>query len=77
MHAEYLVKMANDIGLFFHSDVGPAAAPAEIAKHIQRFWDPRMRQQIGAHLAAGGEGLLPDSRRAVEIVAAQSRPAAS
>lgn len=77
MHAEYLVKMANDIGVFFHSEAGPEAAPAEIAKHIQRFWDRRMRQQIVAHLSSGGEGLTPDTRRAVEIVAAQLKPAAA
>ena len=75
MHAEYLVKMANDIGTFFHGDVGSAAAPAEIARHIQRFWDRRMRQQNVAHLGTGGAGLTPEARRAVEIIAAQ--PAAA
>ncbi len=75
MHAEYLVKMANDIGTFFHSEAGPGAAPAEIANHIQRFWDRRMRQQIVAHLADGGEGLSPEAHLAIEIVARQIKPA--
>lgn len=70
MHAEYLVKMANQIGAFFHGESGSEAAPADIARHIQRFWDKRMKAAIIAHLAAGGDGLSPEARRAVEIVAA-------
>jgi formate dehydrogenase subunit delta len=69
MHAEYLVKMANQIGAFFHAESGPEAAPADIARHIQRFWDRRMKAAIVAHLTAGGEGLNPEVRRAVELVA--------
>ena len=77
MHAEYLVKMANEIGAFFHAEAGPEQAPAEIARHIQRFWDRRMREQVVAHLAAGGEGLSAEARRAVEIVAATLKPRAA
>ena len=40
---EHLVAMANDIGDFFDGEVGPADAPASIAMHLQRYWDPRMR----------------------------------
>ncbi len=70
MHAEYLVKMANQIGAFFHAESGPEAAPADIARHIERFWDKRMRSAIVAHLGAGGDGLDAEVRRAVELVAA-------
>ena len=66
-----LVYMANQIGAFFVAqDVG--TAPAKIAEHLRKFWDPRMRLAIVAHLDAGGDGLHPMVRQAVEMV----RPAA-
>ena len=72
MHIEYLVKMANDIAAFFHAQSGPDA-PREIAGHIRRFWDPRMRRQIIDHGAAGGEGLVPEAKQAIALLA---KPAA-
>ena len=65
MSAERLVQMANDIGHFFAAESQRAEAIAGIANHIQRFWDPRMRRQILAHLQAGGEGLEELPREAV------------
>lgn len=65
MSAERLVQMANDIGHFFKAEPQRADAIAGIANHIQRFWDPRMRRQILAHLQAGGEGLEELPREAV------------
>jgi formate dehydrogenase subunit delta len=56
--------MANQIGKFFVSEDGKTAV-AGIADHLQKFWDPRMRSEIIAHLAAGGEGLDPAVREAV------------
>jgi formate dehydrogenase subunit delta len=63
--AERLVQMANDIGHFFAAEPKRADAIAGVAGHIQRFWDPRMRRQIAAHLAAGGEGLEDLPREAI------------
>ena len=60
-----LVYMANQIGKFFVTQGEEQAVPA-IADHLQRFWDPRMRAQILKHLDAGGVGLDPPVRRAVE-----------
>jgi formate dehydrogenase subunit delta len=59
-----LVMMANQIGRFYapQKQVEPAAA---IATHIEKFWDPRMRAAIIAHLAAGGADLDPPVRAAV------------
>ena len=54
-----LIYMANQIGTFFKSQ-GPDKAVASIAEHIGKFWDPRMRKQIFAHLDAGGAGLDPN-----------------
>jgi formate dehydrogenase subunit delta len=60
-----LVYMANQIGKFFVTQSDEQAIPG-IADHLQKFWDPRMRAQILAHLDAGGAGLDPPVRRAVE-----------
>lgn len=65
MSVEHLVHMANDIGHFFAAEPKRADAIAGIAGHIQRFWDPRMKRQILAHLQAGGEGLEELPREAV------------
>jgi formate dehydrogenase subunit delta len=59
-----LVYMANQIGTFFASQ-SPDKASAGIAEHIAKFWDPRMRATIIAHLNAGGAGLDPAVREAI------------
>jgi formate dehydrogenase subunit delta len=60
-----LVYMANQIGAFFRSQGGEAAVKGT-AEHIKKFWDPRMRNAIFAHLDAGGDGLDPPVRQAIE-----------
>lgn len=67
MDTEYLVKMANDIAAFFHAQSGPDA-PNDIAGHIKRYWDRRMRRAIMAHGAAGGEGLVPEAKQAIALL---------
>ena len=57
MQQNDMVRMANQIATFFHSQ--PASeAPNGVATHINKFWEPRMRRQlfdlIDNH---GGEGL--------------------
>jgi formate dehydrogenase subunit delta len=59
-----LVYMANQIGRFFASQGAGKAVPG-IAEHIRKFWNPRMRSEIVAHLDNGGAGLDPDVREAV------------
>jgi formate dehydrogenase subunit delta len=63
-----LVYMANQIGKFFASQ-GQDKAVAGTADHIKKFWDPRMRAAIFAHLKEGGAGLDPDVRMALEQLA--------
>jgi len=41
---------------------------AGVSEHIRKFWDPRMRAGIFAHLDAGGAGLDPNVREAIEIL---------
>lgn len=75
MNIEHLVRMANDISAFFDAEAG-ADAPAQIASHITRFWDPRMRTAIIDHGAKGGEGLVPSALAAVRsLVPPGPRPA--
>jgi formate dehydrogenase subunit delta len=45
MNLERLVAMVNDIAAFFAGEAGPGA-PAAVANHLRRFWEPRMRSQI-------------------------------
>jgi formate dehydrogenase subunit delta len=61
---ERLIYMANQIGKFFESQ-GHDKEVAGVADHIRKFWDPRMRKQILAHLDAGGAGLDPNVRDAI------------
>ena len=61
---ERLIYMANQIARFFASQKHDTAV-AGCSEHIAKFWDPRMRQHIRAHLAAGGAGLDPLAREAV------------
>jgi len=68
MNAEHLVTMANDIGAFFISEAGEQDAPKEIASHITRFWDPRMRAEIIAYAKTAGEHLTPCARAAVQLL---------
>ncbi len=58
MSPDKMVLMANQIATFFRSQ--PGADRAErVAAHINDFWEPRMRNQLGSHVAAGGAGLDP------------------
>lgn len=61
--------MANDIGHFFASDPDRAEAAKNIAGHLTRFWDPRMRREILAHHRSGGLGLDPVVNEAVGLLA--------
>jgi formate dehydrogenase subunit delta len=65
MSPEKLVMMANQIGKFFASQGDQMAVPG-IAEHIKKFWEPRMRNAMLAHLDAGGAGVDPLVRLAFE-----------
>lgn len=47
MNLDRLVAMVNDISAFFAGESGPDA-PAAVANHLRRFWEPRMRAEIVA-----------------------------
>jgi formate dehydrogenase subunit delta len=67
MSPDRLIYMANQIGWFFRSQ-GHDSAVHGITDHIHKFWDPRMRKAILAHLDAGGAGLDPNVRDALEAL---------
>ena len=52
------VRLANDIAEQFHH-LPDEEATSSVASHLKLFWDPRMRTQLLAHIAAGGTDLDP------------------
>ena len=68
-----LVMMANQIAKFFETQ-GEVRAIPQIAKHIQDFWDPRMRKAIQEHIAKGGAGLDPLALAALKTLQPVSAP---
>ncbi|MEZ5910896.1 MAG: formate dehydrogenase subunit delta [Paracoccaceae bacterium] len=56
MSPDKMVYMANQIATFFKSQPGDDQAD-RVAAHLRDFWDPRMRNQLLAHIKAGGKGL--------------------
>ena len=69
MSPEKLAYMANQIGKFFAHQKHDQAVAA-IADHLDKFWDPRMRSGILAHLDE--VQLDPLVREAVTAIAARS-----
>jgi len=63
MSPEKLAYMANQIGKFFAHQPHDKAV-ASINEHLHKFWDPRMRNAIIAHLSE--VQLDPAVRKAVE-----------
>jgi formate dehydrogenase subunit delta len=77
MDIENMVKMVNEISLFYEGESGAGQQAAQdVANHIRRFWDPRMRRQIVAHYDQGAHGLEDVARAAVGLVAhGEAKPA--
>ena len=71
MELEYLVQMVNDISAFFAPGRDPAQAAAEVATHLKRSWDPRMRRQIVDCWRAGQGEFSPVGRAGVALLAAE------
>lgn len=58
MQIETLVKMANQIGAFFEAMPDHAEAVHGVADHLRKFWEPRMRRELLAHVDTHGGGQL-------------------
>jgi len=75
MDADNLVQMANRIGSFFEAMPDRAEAIEGIALHIQRYWEPRMRRELLAHVdEAKGAGLSEIVRAAIDTYRANLEP---
>ncbi len=67
MDVHHLVKMANQIGVFFESMPDREQAKADIATHLKKFWAPRMRQTIVQKMDGDEtQELLPIVREAID-----------
>jgi formate dehydrogenase subunit delta len=76
MNIDLLVKMANEIGEFFAGTTDAQAASAEVARHLKRYWEPRMRtQMISYYEQRHGAGLSDLARNGVALLAAESKAA--
>jgi formate dehydrogenase subunit delta len=66
MDAHKLVKMANEIASFFEAELDRAVVLENVAGHLKRFWDPRMRREILRWVDEHhGEGLKDTARAAI------------
>jgi formate dehydrogenase subunit delta len=68
MDRHHLAAMVNEIAAFFEGE-DPAKGAENVANHLRRYWDPRMRRQIIEHASEGGEDLSPVARAGVELIA--------
>lgn len=58
MNNDKLIRMVNQIGEFFAAMPDREEAMSDLAQHVRRFWEPRMRRQLFEHLdGRKGEGL--------------------
>lgn len=66
--ADRLVLMANQISRAYAVE-GEERAVRQTASHIQRFWEPRMREAITAYVKeTGGKGLDEYALKAVHTL---------
>jgi formate dehydrogenase subunit delta len=72
MNPNNLIKMANQIGDFFSAMPDAEQAKQDIADHMQRFWEPRMRQNLMSHLDQHGDAQLKPMVRAALVLMKES-----
>jgi formate dehydrogenase subunit delta len=65
-----LVRMANDIANFYHTDPDREHALSAMVSHISRFWARRMREKLIQHAQEADSGLSEFSRAAASRLAA-------
>lgn len=66
MNNEHLIRMANQIGVFFESMPDRKEALEGLATHLKKFWDPRMRRALLALVDEGNGQLSPMVLSAVQ-----------
>ena len=58
MNPDKLIKMANQIGAFFDAMPNREQAVKDVAAHIQRSWEPRMRTSLLQYVSQSGDAEL-------------------
>ena len=77
MNIDLLIKMTNEIGEFFAGTTDADAAARDVANHLKRYWEPRMRaQMLKYYEERQGSGLSELAKNGVAILyaAAKSTP---
>ena len=75
MNVDNLVTMANQIGEFFDAMPDREDALEGISNHLRKFWAPRMRDRLTAHVTVdGGAGLSPIVLEAMKRHSIQAPP---
>lgn len=69
MSGETIIRMANQIATFFRT-AADGDAPAQVAAHINAFWEPRMRKQLLEVLETENSGLDAEVRAARTMIRA-------
>lgn len=59
MNIENLVTMANQIGAYYETLPDRAQALHDIAEHIRKFWEPRMRRELLVFVDQSDQDTLP------------------
>jgi len=74
MNIDLLIKMANEIGAFFAGATDADAAARDVANHLKRYWEPRMRAQMLTYYEErAGAGLSDVAKSAVALLYAASK----
>lgn len=78
MNIDRLIVMANQISSFFAAESLPGNASADVANHLRRYWEPRMRAQIVTYYhERQGAGLGEIAMGAVQLLAAEAKDKAA
>ena len=71
MNIDLLIKMANEISAYFAAEPDSEQAAKDVAGHLRRYWEPRMRRQIVTYYQERqGAGLSDLAQRGVGLLAA-------
>jgi formate dehydrogenase subunit delta len=75
MNIDLLIKMTNEIGQFFSGVSDPEQAARDVAAHLRRYWEPRMRAQIlDYYEQRQGAGLTEIAKGGIAVLHAAARP---
>jgi len=76
MNTDLLIKMANEISEFFAGASPGEQAARDVAAHLKRYWEPRLRAQMLKYCAERhGAGLNDVARAAVGVLQAEASAA--